>query len=227
MKRIIKIIVLLALIYFAVGLIVAKSNLVPYFPYQVYLELSSIVGGIASVFGLLALGIPALTTKDLKELELDSLKKVVSLAEDMKKADDELLKRSSEIGQLEQKKKRMELLMRKASMSIHLSDKHRSNTEQLIKLYRENKDIESSLHALEEEIEQSGDQQLIKEIMDIVENKMVHEKKNVHDKISFIESLNNLFYLKPTILGVGLDFNAIFSDILERRKKREDFDLKS
>jgi hypothetical protein len=213
MRKIIKIIVLLALIYFAVGLIIAKSNLVPYFTYQIYLELSTIVGSTASIFGLLALGIPALTTKDLKELELESLKEVVSLAEDMKKADDELLKRSSEIDQLEQKKKRMELLMRKACMSIHLNDKHKDNIERLIKIYKENKSIESRLCALDEEIEQSGDQQLIKEIMNMAESKMSHESER-------IESFNSLFELKPNFLGIGINLNAIINDLLEISRKK-------
>lgn len=219
MRKIIKLAVLFALIYFIVGFILAKSGLLSFFTYQVYIEYSSIVGGTASVFGLLALGIPALTTKDLRELELDSFKEVVSLAEDMKKADNELLKRSSEIDQLEQKKKRMELLMQKACISIHLNDKYKTNTEQLVKIYRENKNIERNLISLGDEIEQSGDQQLIKEIMSIVENKIASEKESIYET-SIMESLNNSIYLKPSFFGIGFNLNALFNDLIKMRQKR-------
>ena len=213
MRRVIKLSVLFALMYFAIGFILAKSNFLSFFTYQVYLEYSSIVGGTASVFGLLALGLPALTTKDLKELELESLKKVIVLAEDMKNADDKLLKRSSEIDKLEQKKKRMELLMQKACMSIHLNDKYKGNTEQLIRIYKENKGIEKRLHALEEEIEQSGDKELVKEIMEIVERKIEYERD------SSAKILNDLFWIKPSFFGIGLDLNELFIRMLRITKK--------
>lgn len=220
MRRIVKTSVLFAVIYFIIGFVIAKSNFFPCFTYQFYIESSTFISGIASIFGLLTLGTPALTTKDLKELELDSLKEVVNLAENMKKADDELLKRSSEIvkrsseiDQLEQKKKRMELLMQKACMSIHLNDKHKGNTEQLIRIYRENKNIEKRLCALDEDIEQSGDRELIKEIMEIVERKIEHERTNS------VEMLNNLFWIKPSFLGIGIDINELFSRMLKITKK--------
>lgn len=91
MRRIIKIIVLFAVIYFVFGLIISKNNLLPSFTYQIYLEYSSIVGGIASILGLLTLGSPVvLTTKNLKKDEFELLRKLADLTETTEKYSNEL-----------------------------------------------------------------------------------------------------------------------------------------
>ncbi|MCI5228254.1 MAG: hypothetical protein D3918_16775 [Candidatus Electrothrix sp. AX2] len=100
MRNFIKTVVLLALVYFLGGLILVQLNWPPSFTDEIYLKFAAIFGGIASVFGLLGLALPGITTKDLQEVELGSLRKIADLAEKMQTANKKYSKRSGEINKL-------------------------------------------------------------------------------------------------------------------------------
>jgi hypothetical protein len=216
MRRIVKISVLFALIYFVVGFIIAKLNLLPCFTYQIYLEFSSIVGGLSSAFGLLALGIPVLTTKDLERLELESLRNLANLTEATKKY-------SSEIDQLEQKKKRMEYLIWKACITISFKERHSRNIDQLKRTYSENVDIEKRLRALNEEIEKNGDKELFDEIIMYIKEQTGYEGDSPAEELKGdgpAEALSSIFWIKPTLFGIGIDMNELFKMLLRSSKRR-------
>lgn len=225
-RNIIKTVVLLALIYFAGGFILVQLNWPPAFTDEIYLEFAAIFGGTASVFGLLGLALPRITTKDLQEVELGSLRKIADLAEKMQTANNEYSKRSGEINKLriekkqiesekkqaELKKKKIELLARKVSMELHLQQTYESNIEQITKLYKDNKKIEERLQALGTEIQRSGDQDIINEI---IENSKIRLESE-----SLSDNINNIIWLKPTFFGIGIDLNALFDRMLNINKKR-------
>lgn len=219
MRKFIKAVVLLALFYFVGGFIFVQLNWPPAFTEKIYLEFAAIFGGIASVFGLLGLALPGITTKDLQEVELGSLRKIADLAEKMQTANKEYSKRSGEINklriekkQIELKKKKIELLARKVSMELHLQQTYESNIEQITKLYKDNIKIEERLQALGTEIQQSGDQDIINEIIK-------HSRIRIESE-SMSNNINEIFWLKPTLFGIGIDLNALFKRMLDINKKR-------
>ena len=216
MRRIIKIIVLFAVIYFVFGLIISKNNLLPSFTYQIYLEYSSIVGGIASILGLLTLGSPVvLTTKNLKKDEFELLRKLADLTETTEKY-------SNELDKLEQKKKETENLIWKACIAIALKERYSKNIDQLTTAYKENLGIEKRLRTLNEEVENNDNQELFKEIIMYIKKQTGYEQEDnteEQEKESSLETLSNLFWVKPTIFGIGLDLNELFKRLLKNTKR--------
>ncbi len=201
-------IVILAGLYLLVGYILARIGLIPGYTTNEYFASAAIVGGIASIFGLLGLGLPSLTLEDVRRVELDGLRRVADLAEEMRATDKKLAATSVELDSLEKKREEMEFLVQKASLSLHLQSRLEQVTRDLVELYHQKIDIESRLQALDEEVEATANKEVIEEVSAIV-----RERENT------AEQLSEVFWMKPSFFGIGIDLNAIVKRLAKQIKK--------
>ncbi|MCP4584123.1 MAG: hypothetical protein GY839_21125 [candidate division Zixibacteria bacterium] len=211
LRKFIRIIFTVSILYFIVGLIIAELSLIPIFTYEVYLKFAAMIGGVASVFGLLALALPIISSDDLKTLEISSLKNIASLAEEMQEADKEIDKKSREINKLNVEQKQIELLVRKASLSLHLQNIYENNNKLLAETYQNNLKIKNQLEALGEEIKDIGNKELLNKITKIVKEREL--KDNVLDETY------QILWMKPSFMGFGIDINALVKRLMDIKKK--------
>ncbi|MED1105012.1 hypothetical protein [Bacillus paramycoides] len=175
MKKIILITVIsLCLLYFMGGFIAVKFE---FLSNEVYNSYVTLVGGIATICGLFAFTSPKLTTEDLENLEIESLKKITNLADDLNTKKFELNMKHTELTQLDAQKKEMELLVRKASLSLFLQDQFERNESRIIQILEQKQNEEllillnevsknkDKLDILNEEIQQNEHVDLINEII--------------------------------------------------------------
>ncbi|NQT21728.1 MAG: hypothetical protein HQ592_18625 [Planctomycetes bacterium] len=173
MKRTIVILLPLCLLYLLVGAILMWTGLLEQ---QTYLAGAGIVGAIASVLGLLSLLRPALTMSDIQYLEVESLQKLSDVSSETKKLEDARSHTATQITDLETKRKEMELLVRKASMSLFLKDQYERHMKRILEHLKkesgllssisELSSIEKKLAALDEEIERNENVDLLRQIID-------------------------------------------------------------
>jgi len=175
MKKVLITIVLLAIAYFIVGFIAVKLD---WLGETTYYNFSAIIGGAASVSGLLAFGSNKIEKKDIEAVGVEYFKKVIESAEELEKREDELkskekqlTKKEKELAELEIKRQEMEFLVRKASMNIFLKDQFERtesriieiihNNRELSKLLDEREKLNSKLIELQEEIDKSENVELL------------------------------------------------------------------
>lgn len=191
MKKITILIVILALLYFIVGYIVIYLN---YWDREQYFNFSAIIGGIASVSGLLTFVISGVKRKDIEQIGLNYLRDVIKASGELKEKENELLKKAEdltkkekELRQLEIRKKELEYLVQKSSMILFLKDQHSRTKEKIIeiinsrelrKLYSQFENIELQIEALETEIEKSEEVEFLKKVSKELNNHKIKIKKN-------------------------------------------------
>lgn len=144
MRRLFAIIILLCMAYFIGGWIAVKFNLVTRDDYFAY---AGIVGGLASVAGLLALTRPAISQSDFKAVELDTLRSVTETAEQLKALQSERIRTAQELDNLEVKKKEMELLVKKASLALFLKEQYSYHERQVLEEVAKNTHLRQSLES--------------------------------------------------------------------------------
>jgi hypothetical protein len=113
MRRLFAFLILGCIAYFVLGW---GAVYFEWLPKDTYLTYAGIVGGLASVLGLLAFTRPTLTNSDLRELELNSLKSIAETTEELQQMEQQRTQTREEIASLDTKKKEMELLVKKASL---------------------------------------------------------------------------------------------------------------
>ena len=119
MRKVFAIVIAICLIYFVGGYAAVWYQVISRDEYFAY---AGIVGGLASVAGLLALTRPAITQNDIQSIEVNALKSMTRTAEELRDLQVERSKTEEEIGSLSLRKKEMELLVRKASLAIFLRE---------------------------------------------------------------------------------------------------------
>ena len=112
MKKLLIIFIVLCIAYFVIGYIAVRSG---WLTHNSYITYASIAGGLASVIGLISLVRP---TTDIQDLEVSSLKKITKAAEELQRFDSERTAAQEEITKLARQKEEMELLVKKASLSL-------------------------------------------------------------------------------------------------------------
>lgn len=171
--RILMVILLpLCVLYFMIGLILVWLNVIDQ---STYLNGTGIVGGIASVLGLLSFLRPALTSADIKNIETDSLVAIGEISKEIKQLEGERAKATTEINNLKIQRKEMELLVKKASMSLFLRDQYKHNEKKVLDFLKKQPEIVEALEellstgkklkALDEEIEKDEHVEVLKEII--------------------------------------------------------------
>lgn len=197
MRRIFAIVILLCITYFIGGYIAVRFGLITQ---EQYLTYAGLVGGAASVAGLFSFLKPALTKSDLQKLELDSLKSLAETTEQLKAIETKRSQAKTELGDLEVRKKEMELLVKKASISLFLKEQYSQHEQKILSQIKGNetlseniaelKEIEGKLHALEEEIESDSNVATLREVID-----SANRRRDVLD-----EAINESIKAMPSII---------------------------
>lgn len=159
--------------YFIGGWIAVKFEFVTKDDYFAY---AGIVGGLASVAGLLALTRPAISQSDFKAVELDTLRSVTETAAQLKVLQSERTRTAQELDSLEVKKKEMELLVKKASLALFLKEQYSYHERQVLEEVAKNAHLKQSLDsavessakiaALDEEINADPNVRQLRQIID-------------------------------------------------------------
>lgn len=173
MRRLFAVIILFCMAYFIGGWIAVKIGFVTRDDYFAY---AGIVGGLASVAGLLALTRPAISQSDFKAVELDTLRSMTETAEQLQVLQSERSRTAQEIDNLEVKKKEMELLVKKASLALFLKEQYSYHERQVLEEVGKNEHLQRSLNsavevsakisALDEEINVDPNVQQLRQIID-------------------------------------------------------------
>lgn len=143
-------IILACVVYFVGGWIASKFGLVTREDYFAY---AGIVGGLASVAGLLALTRPAITQSDFKSAEIAALKSMAVTAEQLEKLQSTRAKTEQEIDGLAIKKKEMELLVKKASLALFLKEQYAHHERQVTEELARNDRLRIALDSASESAE--------------------------------------------------------------------------
>lgn len=129
MRRFFTLIILLCIAYFLGGWIGVYFK---WISRDIYFTYAGIVGGLASVAGLFALTRPALTQSDVQAIELDTLKSMTETAEQLKKLELARARTEGQLVDLAEKKKEMELLVKKASLALFLKEQYLHCEQQIL-----------------------------------------------------------------------------------------------
>lgn len=140
-----------------------------------------ILGGIVSVVGLLSFFQRSTMKEDLKEIQLDTLREIADSSRKLENV--EIVRQETEksINALELQRQQMEVLIKKASLSLFLQEQHNLYKNKIVETLSANNelsanlnkllDIDQKLEALEEEIVKDENVDLLKEIIREVKRK--------------------------------------------------------
>lgn len=213
MKRVIVLIVILSVLYFLIGIIAVQLK---WLDKELYLTLSAIIGGLASVSGLLSFGIKRnISNEDIENIEINYFKKVVDTSKKLKLRETELSRKSKELSakqkqleELEIQKQEMELLIRKVSLGLFIKEQYKNyqdrtveiinNDKELSNLLNKLKSLKAKLTQLNEEIEHDENFQLVEEIISLSKQKY-----------------ETAIELKPNILGISIDIKKLTKNMAE------------
>lgn len=211
MKKLIVSIVMISILYFVLGFV---AVLLGWFPKETYLNLSGIMGGLASVCGLLAFGISRKISKeDFEDIESSYLKKISQTADKLKEKNDELVNKAKQINnteeelrKLEIRKGEMEFLVKKASLSLFIQDQLDRNQKRILelvdsnpelkRLLDENEPLKKRLLKLTQEIKTDPNVELLNDIITSARR----EKESI-------------LRIKPSIFGMGIDIKQLLRTI--------------
>lgn len=186
-----RIIIIVALAYFIIGIILVRFNL---FHIEDYLTAAAIVGGIASVSGLFTFSTSKLRRSDVEEIGIEYFKDVVKSAEQLKEKENDIKHKESllsakekELQNLELDRAELEFVVRKASMSIFLQDQYERLDNRIIEIMQENKELtnllgqrehlKGQLTELGEELKSNERSQTVQEIIELIQTTRTPEKK--------------------------------------------------
>lgn len=162
------------MVYFIGGWFAVRFDIVSRDDYFAY---AGIVGGLATVAGLLALTRPAITQSDIKSIELETLKSVADTAEQLQQLQSTRAQTVQEIDGLAVKKKEMELLVKMASLALFLKEQYSYHQRKILEEVAKNEALTRALQdagatadkiaALDEEIDLDPNVQQLREIIAI------------------------------------------------------------
>jgi hypothetical protein len=177
-KKIIVIFVIGTVAFIFVGFILVQLK---WLDQGLYLKIATITGGLASAIGMLSLLRPTITMADIRSLEQEAFRNVSDLADELQKAETDKVKTQAEILRLEARKKEMEILVRKASMSVFLKTRLEQMQERTREIVNGNSElkrliddypgIEEKLLALDEGIEKDENVSLLRGIISEAERR--------------------------------------------------------
>ena len=171
--------VILAVLFLIIGIILVQFGL---FEKTSYINIAAIVGGTASVLGLLAFLIPTVAKNDIEQVGVEYLKNVVEAAEELelkegelKEKEKQLTSKERQLKELEIKKQEMEVLIRKASLRLFLQDQITQNQKRITNIISKNDELKVLLEeripliqktqALQVEIESDPNVETLEDVM--------------------------------------------------------------
>ncbi len=212
LRKIFAIIILLSICYFLGGWIAVQYGVLEK---EVYFSFAGIVGALASITGLLSFLNPPLTKSDLKELELEQLKSLTKTSEELVDLENARTNTRAEIDELKFKKQEMEVLVKKASMSLFLQEEHDKHEKGIIDHVKSNEtlknnidkivEIKEKLSALDEEIESSPHVELLISIISSAREKRL----GYDDFIKDMPPFTKMFFM------VFREINKAINDIVK------------
>ncbi len=198
MRRIFAIIILLCITYFIGGWLAVHFGVLNK---DTYFSFAGVVGGLASVVGLFSFTKPNLTKNDLQEIEIDSIKSIAKTAEELEELEVAREKTEEELGDLKLQKKEMELLVKKASLTLFLKEQNShhekkilteiENNETLKESLSEIGELQEKLSVLEKEIEADPNVDLLHEIMASATRK---QSSNIDQAINELPPITKTFF---------------------------------
>lgn len=210
MRKLYALIILVCIVYFGGGWIAVKLDWVTRDDYFAY---AGIVGGLASVAGLLALTRPPITQSDFKDVEIETLKSVTATAEQLRLLQSVHAKTVQELDGLEVKKKQMELLVKKASLALFLKEQYSYHERQVLEEVAKNDHLRTALEratesaakitALNEEIEVDPNVRQLRGIIDAAARR----------EPTFEEALNDLSPLTRALFILVRALNRSIVDV--------------
>jgi hypothetical protein len=213
MRKLFTIMILLCLGYFVAGGAALYRHLMSK---DTYLTYATVVGGLASIAGLVALTRPAITKSDIQAIEIDSLKSLTATEEQLKSLELARARTQGQIVTLEEKRKEMELLVKKASLALFLNDQYLYHERQIAEEVARNADLRTSLEkakdaaekleALNEEININPNVQLLKEIIESASRRQPTFRESLK---TMPPSARLLFKLGEFISGVLKEIGVI------------------
>ncbi len=129
LRRLAAVLILMCLLYFAVGALLVWFE---FFPLTIYLKVAGGVGALASVLGLLSLARPSIAASDLAELDTQVLKRLGETTEEVRELEEARSKAEKDLSALELQRKEMEALVRKASLSLFLEEQKRLYEQRIV-----------------------------------------------------------------------------------------------
>ena len=172
MRRIFAAIILLCIFYFLGGWFAVHFGWIASDTYFAY---AGIVGGLASVVGLLSFTRPALSNADLQSLELGSLKSIAETSEQIQELKKRRAETEGELETLALQKQEMQILVRKASLALFLREQYRNHDKRIAEYIEDNLELKESikeiqkisqkLDSLNEEIKADPNVKILEEIM--------------------------------------------------------------
>ena len=203
MKKIAIIVIILAVIFFIGGYVLVIFGKLEQ---ALYNQIATIVGGTASILGLLGFARPTLKTSDIKSIEIDTLKSLAKTAEEIQKKETELNIKQNDLTKLELQKQELEFLVRKASLNLFFKEQMERYYETLDKQISDNKEISRTLKDIQEleykiqdleiEIEKSPNTE---DIMKIIEEARTHRKTTIEIVTpfdDFIKAMGRFFGIR-------------------------------
>lgn len=204
MKKFARFLIITVLLYFIVGYILVILNVLKQ---ELYNQIATIVGGIASACGLFAFVIPSIKTSDFKNIEIDTLKSLAKSAEEIQKKEEELKTKETDIVRLELQKEELEFLVKKASLNLFFKeqleryyetlDKQISGNREINQTLNEIRELEFKVNELDIEIEANPNTEYILEIIKKARN---HQRTQIEIKTPFDGILNVFDEIARTIV---------------------------
>jgi hypothetical protein len=171
-RTIITLLITLCILYFIVGALVAWFGGLTW---QNYMNAGGIVGGLASVLGLLSLARPGLDQSDIDRIDGESLKKLAGNSEQIRQLEAQRSEKIQEIGTLEERQQTLELFVRKAALSLFLKERLRHTEAKVADRIKDDpvliadltviEEVILKLVALEEEIESDPNVELLRTVI--------------------------------------------------------------
>lgn len=183
--------IIIAVLFFVVGYVLVILRLLDQ---PLYNQIATIVGGLASILGLLGFVLPSLKTSDIKSIEINTLKSLAKTAEEIQKKEAELNIKQNDLTKLELQKQELEFLVRKASLNLFFKeqmeryyetlDKQISDNKEISRTISEIKELEFKIEELEIEIEKSPNTE---NILKIIEEARKH-RRTTNDPFELVVS---------------------------------------
>lgn len=169
------------LVFFSYSLIGIALVLFKKMDFENFITWFGILGGVVSVVSLLSFFQQSTTKEDLKELQLDTLREIADSSRKLESVEEARQAAEKDINTLEIQRQQMEVLIKKASLSLFLQEQYKLYETKIIEELKSNYelseklkkllDIESQLEALDQQISKDENVNLLKEIIREVKRK--------------------------------------------------------
>lgn len=113
---------------------------------------ATVIGGLASIIGLLSLARPSISQGDLEDLETTAVTRTLEARQKFIEAERKKSATEQELARLNLMKEEMELFVRKASLVLFLRERLQRRQERISEVVSENKELRELLEVYEAEV---------------------------------------------------------------------------